>query len=69
MATSSRLDPAAASASAVTRRLICSSEEAIEDSSDSSDGSGRCGAILPSSPIPGHDWEIGHERADTLHPC
>lgn len=50
-ATSSRLAAAAASANAVTRRLICSSEDAIEDSSDSSEGSGRCGAIPPSSPI------------------
>ncbi len=48
---SSRLAATAASASAVTRRPICSSEEAIEDSSDSSEGSGPCRAMVPSSPI------------------
>ncbi len=64
-AISSRFAAVAASASTVTRRPICSSDDAIDDSSDISDGSGSWDAIWSSSPtrVPHRQRARWHVRA------
>ena len=67
--TSSRLAAMAASASVVTRRAICSSDEAIEDSSDNSDEARAlwCHRVIIAHLRP----RLGgaSNRPDTLRPC
>ena len=66
---SSRLAATAASARVVTRRLICSSEDAIEESSDSSEGSRLACHARHHRPIGAAPTGIAAARAAGTLPC